>query len=261
MSALAADLPLLRRWTAARVRLALRTPRALFMTFALPLVLIVVFDGLNGNARVDAATGGGRVAFAQYYTPSIGIFALTAACYSTLVLGIATARDSGLLKRVRGTPLPMWVYLVAWMVGGGLVGMVAVALLFVVAVPAFGVHVYLSQLPAAIVSLALGAACLTALGIAVASVVRTAEQAMPIAQLTFLPVAFISGIFFPLQGAPDWLVKLADIFPLHHLVVAFDGAFQPHSPHAGWSGGDLWSLVAWTAIAGFVAARRFSREV
>jgi ABC-2 type transport system permease protein len=259
MTAFAADLPLLRRWTGARFKLALRNPRALFFTFLFPLMFVVLFNALNSGTRLDPLAGAGKIAFAQYYTPSIGIFALTSGCYAGLIFGISTARDAGLLKRVRGTPLPMWTYLAAWMAGTILTGLSSVLLMFAVAVPAFGVHIYASQLPAAIVSLLLGAVCLASLGMAVSTLVRNADQAQPVAQLTFLPLSFISGVFYPLQGAPDWLIKLANVFPLHHIVVAFDGALQPNAPHHGWSG-DLWSIVLWTAIGLFVAVRRFSRE-
>jgi ABC-2 type transport system permease protein len=259
MTAIAADLPLLRRWTGARFQLALRNPRALFFTFVFPLMFVLLFNALNSGTRLDRLAGAGKIAFAQYYTPSIGIFGLAAGCYIGLIFGIATARDAGLLKRVRGTPLPMWTYLAAWMAGTMLTGLASVLLMFVVAVPAFGVHIYAAQLPAAIASLLLGAACLSALGLAVSSLIRNADQAQPVGQLTFLPLSFISGVFYPLQGAPHWLVSLADVFPLHHLVVAFDGALQPNAPNAGWSA-DLWPLVLWTAIGLFVAVRRFSRE-
>jgi len=258
MTAIAADLPLLRRWTAARFKLALRNPRALFFTFLFPLMFVLLFNALNSGTQLDALQGG-KVAFAQYYTPSIGVFALTTGCYTGLIFGLATARDAGLLKRVRSTPLPMWTYLGAWMAGTMLTGIASVVLMFAVAIPAFGVHLYPDQLPAAVVSLLLGAACLSALGLAVASLVRTADQATPVAQITFLPLSFISGVFYPLQGAPDWLVTLADVFPLHHIVVAFDRALQPGAPHHGWSG-DLWSVGAWTAIGLVVATRRFRRE-
>jgi ABC-2 type transport system permease protein len=145
------------------------------------------------------------------------------------------------------------------MAGAILTGIASVVLMFAVAVPAFGVHLYASQLPAAVFSLLLGGACLSALGLAVASLVKTADQAMPVAQLTFLPLSFISGVFYPLDGAPDWLVNVANAFPLHHLVVAFDGALQPGAPHAGWSG-ELWPVAVWTAVGIVVATRRFSRE-
>jgi ABC-2 type transport system permease protein len=256
----ASDLVLLGRWLRARVHIQLRTGRAVVFTFAFPLVLLVLFNGLNGNATVDAVGAAGQVKFAQFYTPAIGIFSLTTACYTSVILGIATARDSGLLKRVRGTPLPMSTYLGAWLTGAALTGFLAVVLLFVVAVPAFGVHVYLHTLPAAVVTLVLGAAALSSVGLMVATLAKSADQAMPIAQLTFLPVSFISGIWFPLEGAPDWVVQIAKFFPLEHIVHAFGACFSPGVANAGWSPNDLWSLVVWTAIGLFVATRRFRAE-
>jgi len=255
------DLSLLGRWVAARVRLTLRNPRALMFTFVFPLILMAVFNGLNSGGTVAAmGDAGGKVAFAQFYTPSIGIFGLASACYTGVVLGIASARDTGLLKRVRGTPLPLPIYLGAWVIGAALTGIVAVVLLFVVAVPAFGVHVYGRMLPAAVVTLALGAATLAALGLAVASLVRTAEQAVPVAQLTFLPLSFISGVFFPLEGAPDWVVHVAHTFPLFHIVNAFDACFAPQTAGGGWSVHDLAGIALWGAIGLAVAARRLHAE-
>jgi ABC-2 type transport system permease protein len=251
------DLPLLRRWMAARIKLTLRNPRAVTFTFAFPIVLVVLFNALNGTTKVTAA--GARVEFAQFYTPAVGVFSLVAACYTTLILGVATARDSGLLKRVRGTPLPLGIYLGAWMTGAALVGLVAVVAMFVVSVPAFGVDIYARTLPAAIVTLVLGAICLTALGVAVASMVKSAEQAMPVAQLTFLPISFISGIWFPLDNAPSWLVHVSNFFPLSHIAHAFERCFVPGSG-SGWSASDLWSLAIWAGVGLFVAARRFRWE-
>lgn len=249
---------LTQQWVFARVRLTLRNPRALVFTFAFPLILIVLFSALNGNAEVDAY--GERIRFAQFYTPAIAIFSLVTACYTTLVLGIATARDQGLFKRVRVTPLPMGIYLGSWVTGAMLTGIGAVVLLFVVAVPAFGVDVYARTLPAAALTLVLGAACLASLGVAVASLVKSAEQAMPVAQLTFLPVSFISGIWFPLDGAPDWLVHVAHVFPLAHIVDAFGSCFAPGTHGAQLHGGDLGAILIWTVVGLVVAARRFRWE-
>ena len=80
--------------------------------------------------------------------PAIGVFSLTTACYTSLVVGLATARESGLLKRVRGTPLPVAIHLGSWCAGAMLTGLGSVLALFLVAVPAFGVDVYLETLPA-----------------------------------------------------------------------------------------------------------------
>jgi ABC-2 type transport system permease protein len=250
------DLALLRRWIAARIRMILRTRRALMFTLALPLVILLLFGGLNSGNLVNVV-GGGKIDFAQWYTPSIAIFSLCSACYSTVIIGLANARDRGLLKRVRGTPLPMATYVTSWLVGAALTGIASVVVLFAVAVPALGVHVYADTLPAAVVTLALGAATLAALGLAVSSLVSSAEQAQPVAQLTFLPLTFISGIWWPLADAPSWLVHLADVFPLAHLVDAFGGCFAPGATGGGWAWGDLGVLALWCAGGVAVAARRF----
>jgi ABC-2 type transport system permease protein len=249
---IATDFNLLSRWIAARVRFTLRSPRALGFTFAFPLVLITLFGAINSGQSV-AAPSGGDVPFAQYYTPAIGVFAITLACYTSLIIGIATARETGLLKRVRGTPLPLPVYLGAWLTGAALVGIASVVLLFVVAVPALGVDVYASKLPEALLTLILGAACLGSLGLALGTLAKTAEQAQPLSQLTFLPISFISGVWFPLTDAPSWLIHLADFFPLSHLVNAFSACFVPGGSVAG---KDLLSLVIWGAIGMFIAVRR-----
>ena len=255
------DLSLMRRWIAARVRLTLRNTRALAFTFVFPLMLVCVFSALNSGVRVSAmGDAGGKLPFAQFYTPSIGIFGLSMACYTGVVFGIAGARDAGLLKRVRGTPLPMWIYLSSWLTGAALTGFASIALLFGVAVPAFDVHVYARLLPAALVTLALSAATLAALGLAVASLVRSADQAVPVSQLTFLPLAFISGIFYPLEGAPGWVVHLAKVFPLYHIVTAFDACFAPQTAGGGWAWDHLAVIAVWGVIGLVVAARRFRAE-
>ena len=154
----------------------------------------------------------------------------------------------------------MGIYLGSWVAGAAATGIGAVLLLFVVTIPAFGVEITARTLPAAIVTLLLGAACLASLGIAVASLVKSADQAMPVAQLTFLPISFISGIWFPLDGAPGWLVTVSHIFPLSHIVNAFGSCFVPGSTGSAFQGGDLAVIAAWTAAGLFVAVRRFRWE-
>jgi len=249
---------LLARWTAARVRLMLRNPRVTFFTFAFPLMFLVIFSAINGDVKVTVA--GVDVPYAQFYTPSIGIFGLTLACYSNVIFGLANARDLWLLKRIRGTPLPMPVYLASWLAGAVVLGIASVVLMFVVAVPVFGVDIYPATLPAAFVTLLLGAASLAALGLAVATLTKTADQAGPVAQLTLLPLSFISGIWWPLEGAPSWLVTIAEAFPLYHLVQAFDACFVPGTTGGGWAWGHLAVIAAWGVAGLLVAVRRFQAE-
>jgi ABC-2 type transport system permease protein len=253
------DLALLRRWIHARVVLMLRNPRVTFFTFVFPLMFLLIFGSLNGDAMVPGASGG-DVRFVQFYAPSIGIFGLSLACYTNVIFGLATARDERLLKRVRGTPLPMPVYLGSWLTGAVLLGVASVTLMIVVAVPVFGFDLYPHLLPAAVVTLAVGAASLAALGLAVSTLVRNADQAGPVAQLTLLPLTFISGIWFPLDGAPDWISAIAHAFPLYHLVQAFDACFVPQTSGSGFAWGNLAVVAAWGVAGLLVAVRRFQAE-
>ena len=199
--------------------------------------------------------------FAQFYAPSIGIFGLTLACYTNVIFGLATARDERLLKRVRGTPLPMPTYLGSWLTGAMLLGIASVTLMIAVAVAAFGVDIYPRLLPAAVVTLALGAASLAALGLAVATLVRNADQAGPVAQLTLLPLSFISGIWWPLDGAPDWITAIAHVVPalpprpgVRRVLRAADDRQRL----GAW--GHLAVIAAWGVAGLLVAVRRFQAE-
>jgi ABC-2 type transport system permease protein len=127
-------------------------------------------------------------------------------------------------------------------------------------VPLFGVHVYARLLPAAIVTLVLGGTAVSAIGLAVASYLRRADSAPIVANLTLFPLLFVSGVFYPLESEPEWLQRVAHLFPLSHLVQGFDACFSPYTSGSGFDARDLASLVAWGAAGTIVAARRFARE-
>jgi ABC-2 type transport system permease protein len=241
-------------WVQAGLKTLIRTPRAAFFTLVFPLILLLLIDSTNSGS---VTASGGSVDFAQYFTPSLAVFGLCFACYTSLVFSIPRAREQGILKRIRGTPLPPSTYLAALIAVALLSGVGSVALMVVVGAIAFGVHLYPHLLPAAIVTLLLGGLCLASLGIAVSSFVARADTAPVVANLTLLPLAFISGVFSPLHGAPDWVSSIAHVFPLSHLVDAFYGTFNPHTTGSGFAWGHL-AVVALWALAGMrVAVRRF----
>jgi ABC-2 type transport system permease protein len=101
------DLLLLRCWIHARLLVTLRTPRAAFFTFVFPLLLLVLLNATSHTHLVDVP--GGKVTSPSTSPPSIGIYGLAVGCYSLPIFGLAGAREPGLLKRVRGTPLSSWI--------------------------------------------------------------------------------------------------------------------------------------------------------
>jgi ABC-2 type transport system permease protein len=252
------DIALLVRWTTARFKILLRGPRGAFFTFIFPLIFLVIFDAANSGSTLTVT--GGKVNFVQFYTPGIAVFAVTTSCYQGLIILIANLRDQGVLKRVRGTPLPPWIYLTALVGAAILAALVSVLLMFVVAVPAFGFHIYPKLLPAAIVTLLLGAASITGIALAVSCFVDRPESAQPIAGITLFPLLFVSGVFYPLETAPDWLQKVAHFFPLSHLAQGFEQCFSPHTDGLGFSGAHLGVLAIWWVVGTLYAARHFRWE-
>ena len=252
------ELLLLARWVRARLVIIRRTPRAAFFALIFPLVLLVLLNATSRHTQVSVP--GGKVDYAQYFAPSIGIYALAVSCYTVPIFGLPSACELGILKRVRGTPLSPWIYLAAWLVSVVVMGVAGAAVMIVVSVPAFGVHIYPSLLPAAIVTAFLGAACLAAIGLAVSTLVRRADTAPAISNLTLFPLLFLSGVFFPLTNAPDWVVRLAHLFPLSHLVEAFTACFSPYTTGSGFASRDLAEIAAWGIVGLLVAVRRFRWE-
>jgi ABC-2 type transport system permease protein len=254
----AGDLALLGRWTRTRLKILLRGPRGAFFTFVFPLIFLLIFDA--GNKGNTISVTGGKVDFVQFYTPGIAVFAVTTSCYQGLIILIANLRDQGVLKRVKGTPLPPWIYLSALVAAAISAGFLSVLLMFVVAVPAFGVHVYPKLIPAAAVTLFLGAASITAIALCVSTFVDRPESAQPIAAITFFPLLFVSGVFYPLETYPDWLQKIAHFFPLSHMAQGFEECFSPHTGGLGFSGKHLSVLAIWWVGATIYAARHFRWE-
>lgn len=250
-------LSLLGLWTAARIRLFLRTPRAAFFTFVFPLLLLVLINATNSGTVTGVS---GKVPFAAYFTPSLAIFGLITACFTGTVFTVATARDRGIFKRIQGTPLPAGVYLGSWTVSSVITGVASVILLVIVGMLAFDVSIEPRLIPAALVSLILGGLALSAMGLAVASFVAKAESAPVVANITMFPLLFLSGVFFPIHDAAQWIQDVANIFPVAHLVDAFTACFDPNTTGTGFSN-DFWSLVLWIGIGGAIAVRRYRVEM
>ena len=241
-----------------------RSPVAAFFTIAFPLMFLIVFVTLFGSEEL----GESGVTTAQFYAPALAVFGAVSATYTNLAIGTAISRDEGILKRVRGTPLPPWIYM-AGRVGSAIwIAFIAVVLMMGVGVIAYGVNIYAASLPAALVTFIVGVACFAALGLLLAALAPSSEASPAIANATLLPLAFISDIFVvPSENSPGWLATLGDVFPLKHFAVAFSDAFNPGKvaaagdswlDHFHW--GDLGVMALWLVGGVILAVRFFSWE-
>jgi ABC-2 type transport system permease protein len=251
------DLRLLWRQVRAQNKLFLRNPFSAFFSLAFPLMFLLLFGSLNGSGRIPEL---GNIRYIQFLAPGMLAFAVISTCYTGLATGVAINRDEGVLKRVRGTPLPPWIYIAARILSAVWFSILSAVVMVLAAVVLFDFQVIGRMLPAAAVTLLLGAACFCALGMAVAAVIPNGEAAPVVANFSFFPVAFVSDLFFPSEGAPGWVGAVGSIFPVKHFAKALETAFNPFVPGSGFRWGHLGVLLVWMAAAVVVAVRYFRWE-
>lgn len=229
-----------------------RTPIAAFFTLAFPLVLLVIVAAVTGNAVVDTRSG---VRVAQFITPMFAVFGVVEACFSALAIYAALQRETGVVKRMRGTPLPPWASVAARIGAAGVVSIVVMVLITGTGVAVYQVRIVWKFLPAVLVTLLVGIACFTALGLALVALVRSAATVQALTNGIIVPLAFISGIFIPASALPGWLATVGALFPLRHFADAMQQAFTPSQHGTGFAPGHLAVMAAWAAAAAFVATR------
>jgi ABC-2 type transport system permease protein len=234
-----------------------RNPASAFFTFAFPLMFLVIFTALFGNDTIRVF--GEEINTSTFYVSAIAAFSIITATYTNIAIGVSFTRDQGVLKRVRGTPLPAWAYLF-----GRIVHAILVAFLLVIIVAAFGAAFYHAKiptrtLPAYIITIVVGAASFAALGLAVTAVIPNADAAPPVVNASILPLLFLSDIFIPIQNPHAWYVTLAKVFPVYHFSQAMKAAY--FSPVGnGIRGTDLLVIGIWGVAGAVLAARFFSWE-
>ncbi len=236
-----------------------RNPAAAFFTFFFPLIFLVIFNLIFGNdtIRLD----GGETNTATFYTPAIAAFSVINACYTGLAMSISFARDQGQLKRISGTPLPKGAYLGAKVTLMTIIGLLLVAVVTAFGAVFYGVDVPTGTLPAFVLTLAVGSAAFAMLGLATTAFVPNAEAAPAIVNAIILPLLFISDVFIPLRdNAPVWLGLVGDVFPVKHLSLAAQAAFDPFEEGSGLRLGHLAVMAAWGVAGGVVALWRFRWE-
>ncbi len=233
-----------------------RNPASAFFTFAFPLMFLVIFTALLGNGEVQLE--GSTVRQSSYYVAAMAAFSVISACYTNIAMSVTFQRENGVLKRLRGTPLPGWTYLT-----GRILHSAFVALILVTICATFGAALYHATIPTGesllqfLVTLVVGAASFAALGLAITAIVPNADAAPAIVNASILPLLFLSGIFIPIGvDAPGWIVFIGRVFPIRPFVAAMSAGFLG-TPFA-WS--DLLVVAAWGLVGLALAIRFFSWE-
>jgi ABC-2 type transport system permease protein len=230
-----------------------RNPSAAFFTFAFPLVFFFILVGVAGGGH-DVSVLGAGVKLAQYYTPSVLAYGVISACFLSVALTLVRQREFGVLKRMRGTPLPSWA-LIGGVIGNAMIVAVLLsAVCIVFAIVVYGVTLPLSHVFPLVVTIALAALVFCALGVAVSSLIPNLDSGPAIVNLPFFIVVFISGTYFPINGT---MGDIASYLPLRPFIVAMYKAFNPLTTGTAWAPRQLAALAIWGVISIVFAVRHF----
>ena len=229
-------------------RMFWRNPSAAFFNFLLPLLFLGLFGAVFSGSDADL----------QIIVPGIAGMSVMSTTFSALAMNLTYLRESGVLKRIHGTPLPTSAYLAG--IGGNAVTNTAVqiAIVTTVGATAFGLDWPPDPL-ALVVFVVIGVACFAAMGVALAHAIPNFDSAPAYVNAVFLPMIFISGVFYDADNAPPFLRDIAEVLPLKHLIDGLSGAMVTGAGVAE-NAVALLVLAIWTAGATALAVRGFSWE-
>ncbi len=229
-------------------RMFWRNPSAAFFNFILPLLFLFLLGAILAGDQ-DAL---------DVIVPGIAGMSVMSTTFSALAMNLTFLREQGVLKRMRGTPLPSGSYLAA--LGASAVTNAAIQVLIVVVAGRllFGIPWPLDVLEL-VVFVAAGVACLASLGVAYSHVIPNFDSAPAFVNVVFLPVIFISGVFYDAEDAPAFLRDIARALPLTHVIDGLSGAMVTGASLAD-NAGSLGVIALWTLLGVVLADRPFSWE-
>jgi ABC-2 type transport system permease protein len=236
-----------RQWRLER-RMFWRNPSAAFFSFAFPLIFLLLFGAIFHGDRENL----------DVIVPGIAGMSIMSTTFTALAMNVVFLRESGVLKRIRGTPLPGGAYLSG--VAANAITNAAVQLAIVVLAGRllFGIGWPRDWLELVVFGVA-GVGTLAALGVAWSHVIPNFDAAPAYTNIVFLPVIFISGVFYDVDTAPAFLRDVAQVLPLTHIIDGLSAALVTGaslSDHAG----DLAVVLAWGLAGTLLAVRGFSWE-
>ncbi|MDQ2702182.1 MAG: ABC transporter permease [Pseudomonadota bacterium] len=226
----------------------LRNPGFLLPIILFPAVFYLMFGILLGDRNVAPEA-------ARYLLASYSTFGVMAPGLFGFGVSLAIERDGGLLTLKRALPMPPGAYLVGKMLMAMCVALVVGALLLAMAVLLAGLSLSAGNMLALLVTDALGVLPFCALGLLVGTLLK-GQGAPGLLNMIYLPMAFLSGLWFPLQIMPAFLQAIAPVWPSYHLnvlsMVAVGMSDASPLPH-------MMVLAGFTAVFLLLAARRLRR--
>ena len=190
-----------------------RNPSAAFFNFLLPLLLLVLIATAFASDDTEL----------EVLIPGVAGMGVLATTFTALAYNLTWLRDEGVLKRIRGTPMPAGAYLAGFIGSATLNAILQVTLVVTIGNLLYGVD-WPQDWLLLVAFTVLGVICFAGLGVAFSHIIPNEEAAPAYTNAVFLPVIFISGVFYSADDLPEALKVVAEALPLKHLIDGLSAA-------------------------------------
>jgi ABC-2 type transport system permease protein len=225
-----------------------RNPSAAFFNFVLPLLFLAAGGAILSGSQHDL----------NKLVPSIAGMSVMSTTFTALAYNVVFLRERGVLKRIRGTPLPTISYFGGVAANAVTNTALQIAIVIVAGKTIFGLgwpHHWLWLIAFVLA----GVISLAALGVAFAHAIPNFESTAAYVNAVFLPVVFLSFYVFDSSSAPGFLKSIADALPLKPLISGLSGAMVTGASLS--SNLDSLAVIGLWGVFGIVlAVRGFSWE-
>ena len=209
----------LKKLTLMELKMFFRDPTGAFFTMIFPLMLILVFGSIYGNGANPDFGGYGIV---DVYVPSFTGMIVAISALTNLNTEIAKAREKGILRRLKATPLRPLTILTAKIAMIFSVTSLAMILMIVVGKSAFGLRFNGNPIEVT-TAFVLSSFSFFAFGLVVASIMPNVRAAESFGFILLFLMLFLSGVFVPFEIVPDAVQQVAQIFPMTHVTTLMRG--------------------------------------
>lgn len=232
-----------------------RRPEQMVLTFSMPAVICLLLGSIFSANLPGTQTSTGAVIAA-----SMLAYGILSTSFINLGIGIAADRETGALRRLRGTPATASSYFI------GKIMLVAIASLAeAIILLALGVFAFGLELPTGVVGwltltwvFILGIVSCSLLGIFVSNLASNAVSAAVITNGPAVGLQFLSGTYVPLMVLPTWMVIVGSIFPVKWMAQGFRSVLLPpqlvvFEPAGAWEHGRIFLVLAAWSVGGLLA--------
>jgi imidazolonepropionase-like amidohydrolase/ABC-type multidrug transport system permease subunit len=231
------------------MRLTLRDRGVLFFNYLFPLIFFFAFAEL-----FHAGVGGGIA----YFVSTVLVMGILGNGLWGAGMRSVQEREANILRRFKVTPISPLPILIAAMVSGWLLFVPVLVLLVGLAHFLYGMPIPQNWLSLFVMA-SLGVCSLRAIGLILAAVTNTMQEATIAIQLLYMPMLFLSGATFPAAMLPAWAQTLAQFMPASYLVTGFQGIFFQQQNLLD-NRAAVGALLATTVLGTFLAMQLFRWE-